>query len=326
MRGYPLQQRKRHRKTTAFDRGIYGLRTGNLWAIRPDYGPTMPCLIAKWISSALPLIPSNSVIRYLWSSTVRAEMWSLVPISCAVNPSTSRWRISRWRNVNDATGSCASEGRSRICSISPARTGVMNVRPCAAARTASTSSSGAECLSTIHGTRFHGAIRISDVAMHREKDNAHIGIEFPDLFERFDAIQDRHRDVGHNDIGLQRFGGFNHGAAVLHRADQIEFGNEQAFQSFRKHPMIVREQDAYAPHEGVSRIGTQATIVVPRPGVLWILSHPPCDRILSRMLACPRLGRRVCRAGSNPLPLSLTARRSPPALKETDICTMLALA
>ena len=101
----------------------------------------------------------------------------------------------------------------------------------------------------------------------------------------------RHRDVGDNHIGLERFGSLDHRAAVLDHADEVEFGNEQAFQPLRKHPVIIRKQDAHAAHDGASGIGTHATTVVPPPRVLWISSFPPNKRIRSRMLACPRLGR-----------------------------------
>jgi hypothetical protein len=37
--------------------------------------------------------------------------------------------------------------------------------------------------------------------------------------------------------------------------------------------------------------GTHATTVVPLPGVLWMSNFPPNDRILSRILAWPMLGR-----------------------------------
>lgn len=57
----------------------------------------MPRLIAYWISSAVFLSPSESMILYLWNSTVRGEMSSALATSFAEPPSASSHRMSRWR-------------------------------------------------------------------------------------------------------------------------------------------------------------------------------------------------------------------------------------
>jgi hypothetical protein len=46
-----------------------------------------------------------------------------------------------------------------------------------------------------------------------------------------------------------------------------------------------------AAHDANFGVGTHATTVVPLPGVLWMSNFPPNDRILSRILAWPMLGR-----------------------------------
>ena len=133
----------------------------------------------------IPRIPSSDT--YVFDGPRRNV--DLVPISCAVNPSTSRWRISRWRNVNDATwilclrralshlqhlareigrNERAPLGRSAYREHQLLRRGMLEHES--------------------HGTLSWRDSHKLDVAMHGEKD-AHIGIEFPDLFERFDAIQ-----------------------------------------------------------------------------------------------------------------------------------------
>jgi hypothetical protein len=50
-----------------------------------------------------------------------------------------------------------------------------------------------------------------------------------------------HGDVGDNYVRLERFGGGNHRAAVLYHADEIELGNQQAFQSLSNDPVIIRK-------------------------------------------------------------------------------------
>src|SRR5678815_432998 len=71
---------------------------------------TMPFLMAKWISSALLCSLSESIIWYLWYSTVRAEMSSVEAIRLVEQPSPKSCRISRWRGVSRATGSLGCVG------------------------------------------------------------------------------------------------------------------------------------------------------------------------------------------------------------------------
>ena len=66
--------------------------------------------------------------------------------------------------------------------------------------------------------------------------------------------------------GLQRLGGLDHRAAILYHTDEVEFGNEQAFQSLRNDPVIIDQQDAHSAHGRASRTGTHAMTVVPLTG------------------------------------------------------------
>ena len=53
--------------------------------------------------------------------------------------------------------------------------------------------------------------------------------------------------------GLSALAALDHRAAVLYHADEVEFGDEQAFQPLGNHPVIVGKQDAHAAHDGASR-------------------------------------------------------------------------
>ena len=75
-----------------------------------DQIETIPFLMAKWTSSALPCSLSVFMSWYLWNSTVRGEMSSFEAISLVDLPSATSCRISRWRGVKAATGSVGCDG------------------------------------------------------------------------------------------------------------------------------------------------------------------------------------------------------------------------
>src|SRR3990172_6925094 len=66
-------------------------KLGKIRGFTGDYAQiwTMPCLMAKWMSSALFWMPRDCIISYLWNSTVRVEMPRTSPISFAGFPSSS---------------------------------------------------------------------------------------------------------------------------------------------------------------------------------------------------------------------------------------------
>src|SRR5260370_408194 len=58
--------------------------------------------MANWTSSALVLIPSSSIMLYLWKATVLGVIARVWEISFIVRPSASSCRTSRCRMVNCA--------------------------------------------------------------------------------------------------------------------------------------------------------------------------------------------------------------------------------
>ena len=65
-----------------------------------------------------------------------------------------------------------------------------------------------------------------------------------DLAPRFETVQERHRDVEHDDIGLQRLGGGHQRPSVGHLADDLALAREQFLERAEQQRVIVRQQDS----------------------------------------------------------------------------------
>ena len=75
--------------------------------------------------------------------------------------------------------------------------------------------------------------------MHREDENARLGIEFADVLDRVDAAAARHRDVHDDDVRPQVLVGLIGGRSVAGFADDL-----QAI-------MLLEQRAITLPHDGV---------------------------------------------------------------------------
>src|SRR5215472_12273192 len=165
------------------------------------------------------------------------------------------------------------------------------------------------------------APRVGRVAVHGQEHHAHLRVVALELRERLDAVQLRHGDVGDDHVGPELARRLYQRASVFHDTGEIELLRQDALQPLGDDAMVVGQQ-----HAGPAHAGTHATTVVPRPGVLSMSSSPRSRRTRSRMPARPRLAWSLARAGSKPLPLSLTASCNPRRLDESSTVTALACA
>jgi hypothetical protein len=74
------------------------------------------------------------------------------------------------------------------------------------------------------------------------------------LADRIDPVEQGHRHVGDDHVGVQFRGGAQQVAAVGHRASQLELFAQQLRQSLQDDLVVIGEQHAEAPrnHHGVS--------------------------------------------------------------------------
>ena len=75
------------------------------------------------------------------------------------------------------------------------------------------------------GTRFQGAIGINQIVMHGQDDDLRPRMRFTELPGGLDAVQERHRNVDHDDVRVMPGGCGEQRPSVADRADQVEFVN-----------------------------------------------------------------------------------------------------
>src|SRR5437899_4682220 len=107
-----------------------------------------------------------------------------------------------------------------------------------------------------------------------------------------DAVQERHGDVDHGDVGPQLFGRFEQRVSVRHGAHHLAMFREQLLERVEQQRVVVGEQHPRATHLGIDSRpdacrSTFTVIRVPWPGAVSTKSLPPTERTRSSMLMSP---------------------------------------
>ena len=69
-----------------------------------------------------------------------------------------------------------------------------------------------------------------------------------DLARGFEAVQERHRDVQDDDVGLELLGGVDEGPPVGDLADDVVVSREQFLEGAEEERVIVGEQNSRSTH------------------------------------------------------------------------------
>jgi hypothetical protein len=77
--------------------------------------------------------------------------------------------------------------------------------------------------------------------MHGEEYNSHSPVDLPYLAGGFNPVEQRHRDIGDDDIGPQHPGSGNQGASVHHFAYNLEVRLQNAAQAFEHNRVVVSQ-------------------------------------------------------------------------------------
>ena len=88
--------------------------------------------------------------------------------------------------------------------------------------------SGAESLGNIGPVRVHG-----------QKDQLGPWQGFPETPGRFDAVQQRHRNIQQNHVGLQVLRCVQERKSVFYRPRQFKFGIEDSFEAFQNQCVVI---------------------------------------------------------------------------------------
>src|SRR5512135_287404 len=157
---------------------------------------------------------------------------------------------------------------------------------------------------------FESADSIGHIGVHGKEDNLDLVVDFFDLPDGIDAVQERHGDVRHDHVRpqLRRCG--EQRAAVLDDANKLELRLKQAFEAFGHDPVIVCQQDARPVHVPPPASGTRTVITAPSPGRDRTANSPWTSNTRSRMLERPSPGMRLASWGSNPMPSSVRVTES----------------
>jgi hypothetical protein len=182
---------------------------------------TMPCLIAKRTNSAVVWMPNDSIIWYLWNSTVREEMPRSMAICFAELPSARSCRISRWRGGDV---SLAFEG---------------------GADRGNEFGGGGVFEHVAGGAGLERTASVRDFLVHGEEDDFDAGVVLLEWREGVDAVEVRHTNVGDDDVGAEFFRGLDQGAPGFHDADEFKQDAEEALQALGDHAMIVGQKDPW---------------------------------------------------------------------------------
>src|ERR1700685_1726213 len=125
--------------------GILAILTGLRRKVSASSGQivTKPCFIANWTSKAVDLIPSSSIMVYLWKATVLGVIFRRRAISFIACPSASSCSTSRCRGLSSWGGFIAA-GRRKVSTSPCVARGVTYDRPRDTSWIACSSSDAAE--------------------------------------------------------------------------------------------------------------------------------------------------------------------------------------
>src|SRR6476620_2086769 len=92
--------------------------------------------------------------------------------------------------------------------------------------------------------------RTCDVRLfiRRQEEQFHIVEPVLDLTPGFQAVQERHRDVQDDDVGLELLGRGEQGPAVRDLPNNFAFAREELLEGGQQQRVIVREEDPGRTH------------------------------------------------------------------------------
>ena len=127
--------------------------------------------------------------------------------------------------------------------------GVKYDRPCMTSRIAVASSDEVERLSTYADAPDRNASAATSASSFIVKNTSLMFRDLLlDLTAGFEAVQERHRDVEDDDVGLELLCGGNQGAPVGHLTDDVALFGQQLRERPEKERVFVCEQDAGPTH------------------------------------------------------------------------------
>src|SRR3970282_1894161 len=130
-----------------------------------------------------------------------------------------------------------------------------------------------------------------------------------DLTQRPKAVQDRHRDVQKDQVGMEPTCGFDGCLPIADLADDLVARRlEPTRQTVPHQGVIGGDKDAHRHSSGAARCTVTR---VPRPGPEATSSSAPMAAARSRMVSKPKWSSAVAWSGSNPLPSSVIVRTNP---------------
>jgi hypothetical protein len=76
--------------------------------------------------------------------------------------------------------------------------------------------------------------------MHREKDDLRVGVTLADLSSGINAIEQRHRNVSNDEVGLDLLGCTKQGTPIIHNTHDLEvWAIQNAAEPFDNNVVVV---------------------------------------------------------------------------------------
>src|SRR6185295_12867552 len=88
------------------------------------------------------------------------------------------------------------------------------------------------------------------IFVHRQVHQLHVARLLLDLPPGLEAVEKRHGDVEHDDIGVQRLDRSNESAAVTHLTDDLALPCQQFLERAENERVIVGQENSRLSHNG----------------------------------------------------------------------------
>jgi len=88
------------------------------------------------------------------------------------------------------------------------------------------------------------------ILVHRDEDEPHRAIHLLDLPRGVEAVQQRHRQVEHHDVGMELADGFHERPSVGNASDDVTLRREQLLERLEQEGVVVGQDDAGLRHWG----------------------------------------------------------------------------
>ena len=98
------------------------------------------------------------------------------------------------------------------------------------------------------GARSKRLRREVGVLVHRQEHQLHVPRPLLDLTSGLEAVQQRHRDVEDDDVGLELLGGGDEGPSVGDLTDDVALGRQQLLERAEQQRVIVGQQHTRSTH------------------------------------------------------------------------------